>query len=209
MFKLGIVASILIPIFDDKQNMINFLYVCYDNGAYMNTGIQRSAATPKYAKTTTSPIGEKIHGKETWKKPITQIVAAHGIKYCATANIAFFTDLQKKVKKALSINGPTFIHAYTPCPVGWWAKSSDTVQIARLATQTNVFPLYTIENGELKLDFKNSKPKPIEEYLRLQGRYKKITKKRIKYLQKRTDEYYKFLESLEKKGKIFPTTVDW
>ncbi len=120
------------------------LYVCYDNEAYMNTGIQRSSATPFGAATTTSPAGKVIPGKMTRKKPIAMIAAAHDIPYVATASIAYPADFKNKVKKALSVDGPSFIHVFAPCPTGWRFGTEQTVELARLAVETGVFVLYEI-----------------------------------------------------------------
>jgi len=155
------------------------LYVCYDNEAYMNTGIQRSSATPFFAHTTTSPVGTVIPGKMSRKKPIAMIAAAHDIPYVATANIAFPADLKKKVKKALSVDGPSFIHLFAPCPTGWRFGTEQTVELARLAVETGVFILYEITNGEpLKPVVTKylTDRKPVEEYLKLQGRFRHLFK---------------------------------
>ena len=155
------------------------LYVCYDNEAYMNTGIQRSSATPFFAHTTTSPAGTVIPGKMSRKKPIAMIAAAHDIPYVATANIAFPADLKKKVKKALSVDGPSFIHLFAPCPTGWRFGTEQTVELARLAVETGVFILYEITNEEpLKPVVTKylTDRKPVEEYLKLQGRFRHLFK---------------------------------
>lgn len=126
----------------------NFVYVCLDNEAYMNTGIQRSSSTPYGAMTTTSPPGKKSIGQSTWKKNMPAIVAAHGIPYVATASPAFPVDLMNKVKKAASMPGPAYIHIYSPCPTGWRATPDSSVELARLAVLSRVFPLYEIINGK-------------------------------------------------------------
>jgi NADPH-dependent glutamate synthase beta subunit-like oxidoreductase len=126
----------------------NFVYVCLDNEAYMNTGIQRSSSTPYGAMTTTSPPGKKSIGQATWKKNLPAIVAAHGIPYVATASPAFPVDLMNKVKKAASIPGPAYIHIFSPCPTGWRATPEASVELARLAVLSHVFPLYEVINGK-------------------------------------------------------------
>lgn len=126
----------------------NFLYVCLDNEAYMNTGIQRSSSTPYGAMTTTSPPGKKSIGQSTWKKNLPAIVAAHGIPYVATASPAFPTDLMNKVKKAALMPGPAYVHIYSPCPTGWRAAPDSSVELARLAVLSHVFPLYEVINGK-------------------------------------------------------------
>jgi len=155
------------------------LYVCYDNEAYMNTGIQRSSATPLLAHTTTSPAGTVIPGKMSRKKPIAMIAAAHDTPYVATANIAFPADLKKKVKKALTVDGPSFIHLFAPCPTGWRFGTEQTVELARLAVETGVFILYEITNEEpLKPVVTKylTDRKPVEEYLKIQGRFRHLFK---------------------------------
>ncbi|MCD6571910.1 MAG: pyruvate synthase subunit beta [Thermoplasmata archaeon] len=155
------------------------LYVCYDNEAYMNTGIQRSSATPFFAHTTTSPAGKIIPGKIRKKKPIAMIAAAHDIPYVATANIAYPADLKKKIKKALSVDGPSFIHLFAPCPTGWRFGTEQTVELARLAVETGVFILYEITNEEplkpIVTKYLTDR-KPVEEYLKLQGRFRHLFK---------------------------------
>ena len=146
-------------------------YICYDNGAYMNTGIQRSGATPKFAATTTTPAGKKVHGKMDYKKPLPEIFAAHGA-YVATANIAHLQDYLRVVKKALSKNIPSYIQVYAPCPTGWKHPPNLSIEVAKMAFQCKVTPLYEIEDQKLKFYKKPSSPKGIEEYLQMQGRFK-------------------------------------
>jgi len=148
-----------------------FLYVCYDNEAYMNTGIQRSGGTPMGAWTTTTQVGSARGGKVEAKKDLISIVVAHRVPYAATASISHWRDLMTKVRKALSKDGPTFLHVIAPCTRGWRFDSAKTIRMARLAVETRFFPLYEVENGVYKLTFPVSSPKPVEEYLKLQGRY--------------------------------------
>ena len=178
-----------------------FCYVCIDNEAYMNTGVQRSGATPMFASTTTSPAGKAVPGKLQPKKPLPFIIAAHGLRYVATASCANPIDIYNKVKKALSINGPSFIQIFTPCPIGWKHASELTIDIARLAIKTCVTPIYEIENGVLKLNKIDNKM-PVEEYLKLQGRFKHLTKELISQTQRYVDERYKFLSENDGK-KLF------
>jgi len=155
------------------------LYVVFDNEAYMNTGIQRSSATPWGASTTTSPAGTVRPGNITRKKPLAAICAAHDIPYTATATIAYNIDLKKKVNKALSIEGPKFLHIFAPCPTGWRYSSEMTVQLSRLAVETGVFPLWEVEGGDLgrlKITKMPKVRKNVEEYLGLQGRFRHIVK---------------------------------
>ncbi|RKX48407.1 MAG: pyruvate synthase subunit beta [Thermotogae bacterium] len=177
------------------------LYVCYDNEAYMNTGIQRSSATPFGAATTTSPAGKIIPGKMTRKKPIAMIAAAHDIPYVATASIAYPADFKNKVKKALSVDGPSFIHVFAPCPTGWRFGTEQTVELARLAVETGVFVLYEItQESPLKpiITKKLKDRKPVEEYLKIQGRFRHLFKP-----VKRQDIIDKIQEEVDRKCKLF------
>lgn len=149
------------------------LYVCFDNEAYMNTGIQRSGCTPYYARTTTSPPGRVSMGNPRPKKDLPQIVLAHGVPYVATASIAYISDLDKKIKKAMSIRGPKYVHVHVPCPLGWGSDPSRTVDLARMAVNSGLFPLYEVTSGELKVR-KISKKVPVEEYLKLQTRFRHL-----------------------------------
>lgn len=181
-----------------------FCYICYDNGAYMNTGIQTSGATPTYAATTTSPSGKVIHGKQGPKKNMPLIVAAHGdFVYVATANMAYIQDFINKVKKGLAHNGPSYIQIFSPCPTGWNYPTHQTVEIARLAFQSKITPIYEIENGKLKFNMKPQKPIPVEKYLLLQKRFKHMNKNEIKEVQKEVNESFKKLENLERCKSIF------
>jgi len=166
-----------------------------------NTGIQRSGATPFLASTTTSPAGKVVHGKQEPKKPLPFIVASHGIRYVATVSPANIFDLHKKVKKALETEHASFIHAFSVCPVGWHSKPALTVEIAKLAVQTRVFPMYEIENGILKFTQKIEKSKalPVKEYLQTQGRFKHLTEAEVKQIQEYVDARYGFLLGIEGK----------
>ena len=169
----------------------DILYICYDNEAYMNTGIQRSSATPYGAWTTTTPVK---HFKNRPKKDIVAIMAAHIIPYIATASIGYPEDLFKKVKKAKDIKGTRFLHIYAPCPVGWKSRPEDTIKLARMVVQNANFPLYEIENGEkYTLNIKLREKKPIEDYLRLQGRFRHLNEKEIKYMQEEVDKKWERL----------------
>jgi pyruvate ferredoxin oxidoreductase beta subunit len=171
------------------------LYVCYDNEAYMNTGIQRSGLTPFDAHTTTSPVGKKSMGNPKKKKPLVEICAAHFIPYAASASVGYPQDLQKKVKKALNIRGPKFLQVHVPCPLGWRSEPSLTIEIARLAVQTGLYPIVEYENGKLANIFKVPSAKPVKEYLSLQGRFKHLVKneeelKKVQQIADRNIEYY-------------------
>jgi len=151
----------------------DILYVCYDNEAYMNTGVQRSGLTPFNTNTSTSPIGAKSTGNIRPKKPMPEIALAHGIPYVAVASAGFIPDLQRKVKKALSIKGPKYIQIHVPCPLGWRHETDMTLEVARLAVETGLYPLIEYENGTL-VSRRQIAPKPVEEYLKVQGRFKHL-----------------------------------
>ncbi len=174
----------------------DFLYVCYDNEAYMNTGIQRSSSTPYGAWTTTTPGQD---WKKMRKKNIVEVLAAHRIPYAATASIAYPEDLVRKAKKARSIRGSKFLHVFASCPTGWRIPSEMSVKIARMAVQTNIFPLYEVENGVRYAI--NYKPKEylVREYFKLQGRFRHLTDKDLDEIQKMVDEDWGLL--LKKAGK--------
>jgi len=173
----------------------NFVYVCLDNEAYMNTGIQRSSSTPYGAGTTTSPPGKKSIGQQTWKKNMPAIAAAHDIPYVATASPAYYVDLMNKAKKASMIKGPAYIHIFSPCPTGWRCAVEDAVQTGRLVVQTKIFPLYEVIDGKYRLSRKIKKPKPVTEYFKLQRRFRHLTEQDIAMIQERVDrEYNRLLE---------------
>ncbi len=180
----------------------NFIYICYDNEAYGNTGLQRSGATPYGAWTTTTPTGKKER-----KKNMPFIMAAHRIPYVATACPSYPLDFINKLQKAREIKGTKYIHVLTPCPTGWRYDASKTVEIGRLAVQTGIWALYEIENGKFRLNppsdrlIDKSKRKPVKEYLSMQERFRHLTEGDIEKIQKWVDEdweYYKALASLER-----------
>jgi pyruvate ferredoxin oxidoreductase beta subunit len=167
----------------------NFIYVCYDNEAYGNTGMQRSGATPYGAWTTTTPTGKRER-----KKDMPLIMAAHRIPYVATACPSYPLDFVNKLRKAKEIKGTKYIHILAPCPTGWRYDTSKTVELGRLAVQTGLWSLFEIEYGKFKLNppsdrlVDKTKRKPIEEYFALQGRFRNLTKKDIERIQKWVDE---------------------
>jgi len=171
----------------------NFVYLCLDNEAYMNTGIQRSSSTPFGASTTTSPPGRKSSGQATWKKNVVEIAVAHGAPYVATASPAYPIDLMNKVKKASLVPGPTYIHIFSPCPTGWRCGTEESVAIARLAVQSKVFPLYEVIDGEYYLSRRVTKPKPISEYFQPQRRFRHLTEAEVRFIQERVNEQYEKL----------------
>ncbi|MBM1218741.1 pyruvate ferredoxin oxidoreductase [Ponticoccus sp. SC2-23] len=149
----------------------NVLYVCYDNEAYMNTGIQRSSSTPHAATTTTSPAGKERMGKRHLKKDLLAIVAAHHIPYAAAASVAYPADLQRKVRYAMGIEGPTFLVIHSPCPLGWRHDSALTIEVARRGVECGLFPLVEIERGAVTNVMPIRKVRPVTDYLELQGRF--------------------------------------
>ncbi len=171
----------------------DIVYICYDNEAYENTGVQRSGATPFGAWTTTTPIGKFSRGESRHKKDIPAIMIAHGSPYVATASVAYPYDLINKVRKAASIKGPTYIHVQAPCTPGWRIDSEQTIEVARLAVQTGAWILFEAERGEIKLTFKPTKRKPIAEYLRTQGRFKHLRDEEIAEIQEFVDRECKRL----------------
>jgi pyruvate ferredoxin oxidoreductase beta subunit len=154
----------------------DFLYVCYDNNAYMNTGIQRSSATPFGASTTTAPAGTVHQGKEEFRKDFAKIMVAHNIPYVAQASASNLIDLTNKAEKAFSIKGPKVLLVLQPCTLGWKYPSAKTIELAKLAVETKFWPLYEVENGKYKLTYKPSKDVPVIEYIKAQGRFKHLLK---------------------------------
>ncbi len=155
----------------------DFIYICYDNESYMNTGGQRSGTTPLGAITTTTPVGKKISGETRpleLKKDMLEIVAAHGTPYVASASIAYPMDFMDKVKRAAETKGPAYIHLFATCPTGWGADPSKTIEIARLAVQTGLVNLFEIINGERRITVKVRSRKPVTEYLKHQRRFKHV-----------------------------------
>jgi pyruvate ferredoxin oxidoreductase beta subunit len=152
-------------------------YVCYDNEAYMNTGVQRSGSTPFCVHTTTTPTGVRSLGNPRPKKDMPAIALAHKVPYVATASVAYPVDLRKKVKRSLEVNGPSYIQVNAPCITGWTFEAGTTVEISRLAVETGLWPMLEWVDGELVGVKKIRRPKPVEEYLKIQGRYKHLFKK--------------------------------
>jgi len=166
------------------------IYICYDNEAYMNTGIQRSSATPFGASTTTSPAGKLSIGQTTWKKNVPAIAAAHDIPYVATACPSYPFDLINKVEKAAKIDGPAYIHILSVCPTGWRTPTDTTISLGRLAVRTGIFPLYEIENGKYKLNVDPPQLRPVEDYIKLQGRFRHLSSETIADIQNRVNAEY-------------------
>jgi pyruvate ferredoxin oxidoreductase beta subunit len=152
----------------------DMVYVCYDNGAYMNTGIQRSSATPFGAWATTAELGKAQQGKTQRRKDLTAIIAAHNVPYAAQASVSHWKDLTNKAEKAFAVDGPAFINVLAPCPRGWRTVPNQTVEIAKLAVQTGFWPLFEVEDGAWKQTVQVRQRKPIEEFLKPQGRFKHL-----------------------------------
>lgn len=182
----------------------NFVYVCYDNEAYMNTGIQRSGATPFGASTTTAPSGKASIGKSQRRKDLTAIIAAHNIPYAAQASISHWNDLVTKSEKAFKADGPAFINILAVCHRGWRVKENSAIQVAKLGVETGYWPLIEVENGAWKFTVKPKERKPIVEFLKVQGRFKHLfseeNKPVLEAIQKEIDEDWARLESFVQAG---------
>jgi len=157
----------------------NVIYVCYDNEAYMNTGIQRSSATPIGAWTTTTQVGPAGDWEKTPKKNITDMLVAHKIPYVATASIAYPEDVVRKLQKAKGIKGTRFIHLYATCPTGWKMDPARSVEVAKMAVQAKIFPLYEVENGVYTITRKPKKDIDVADYLRIQGRFRHMSEEQV------------------------------
>ena len=191
----------------------DFMFVLYDNEAYMNTGIQRSGGTPYGASTTTSQAGSAVPGKLEQKKPIADIMVAHDMPYVATASPYYWKDLIQKARKGIEVNGPAFLHVFAPCPRGWRSESSKSIELSKLAVETCIFPLWEAVNGNYQLSTPSKvialapqKKKPVKEYLQVQGRFRHLFtpkyEKMLEEIQRRTDEKW---NRLLKKCGIVPT----
>jgi pyruvate ferredoxin oxidoreductase beta subunit len=172
----------------------DFLFVLYDNEAYMNTGIQRSGGTPFGASTTTSQAGTAVPGKLEQKKPIADIMVAHDMPYVATASPNYWQDLIKKVRKGIEVDGPAFLHVFAPCPRGWRSDPAKSIELSRSAVETCIFPLWEAVNGEYTLSVPSrvfalapQKKKPVKEYLEMQGRFRHLF----------TPKYAKMLDEIQ------------
>jgi len=176
----------------------DFIYVCFDNESYMNTGGQRSGTTPFGARTSTTPVGRVIRGEDRapgLKKDMVEIVAAHHVPYVASAAVGYPLDLMEKVQKAAAVRGPSYIHCHSPCPTGWGFETGKMVKVSRLAVQTGCVVLYEIENGEYRITKKVSRRKPVEEYLSYQARYRHVVEDpdALADIQKGVDEAFEAL----------------
>jgi pyruvate ferredoxin oxidoreductase beta subunit len=171
----------------------DILYICYDNEAYMNTGIQKSSLTPFGAKTTTTPAGRNTHGNLRPKKNMFEIVAAHGIKYAATASIGYLPDYMKKVQHASEIKGTKYIHVMAPCPTGWGIASDESVEIAKEAVDCGLWMLAEYENGIHSLSIKPKNFSGLRTHIKKQGRFKHLTDEDIGYIESLRDSKWKNL----------------
>jgi len=178
----------------------DMIYICTDNEAYMNTGIQRSSSTPFGASTTTSPSGKLKAGQITWKKNMPAIAAAHNIPYVATACPSYPIDLIQKVKKAAEINGPAYLHILSVCPTGWRSAPELSIKLGRLAAETGVFPLYEVENGQYRLSIDFPQLRPLKEYTKLQGRFRHLTDEMLSEIEKRIRKEYEQIREKAAKG---------
>ena len=171
----------------------DMVYVCYDNEAYMNTGIQRSSSTPKFADATTSPAGKVVPGKQQNKKNLTEVIAAHNVPYVGqTTFIGNMRDLHEKAQKALYTPGAAFLNIMAPCPRGWRYPAENLMEICKLAVETCVWPLYEVIEGEWRLSYEPKKKLPVEEYLRPQGRFSHLFKKGNEWM---IEEWQKSVDS--------------
>ncbi|MEW6439977.1 MAG: pyruvate synthase subunit PorB [bacterium] len=173
----------------------DFTYICLDNEAYMNTGIQRSSSTPFGAMTTTSPPGRMSKGQKTWKKNVPEILAAHEIPYVATASPSYPFDLVRKVQKAAEVRGPAYLQVLTVCPTGWRSPTEETIRLGRLAAECGVFPLYEVEGGRYTINVDPGELHPMKEYLRLQGRFRHMKEEDVRYVEQRVREGFEKLRA--------------
>lgn len=178
----------------------NMVYICYNNEAYMNTGIQRSGATPKYGETTTSPVGRMEPGKKQYPKDLTKILVAHDIPYVAQGSPSMWNDLVTKFQKALAVDGPAFVNVLAPCRLGWAFPSEKAVSIGRDAVDTCIWPLYEVVDGKYRITYKPREKKPVEHYLKQQTRYRHLFKpgaeSAIAEIQAHTDAEWEKLKAL-------------
>lgn len=185
----------------------DFVYVCYDNEAYMNTGTQRSSATPFCAATSTSPVGTVKSGKEQFSKDIAAIASAHHIPYVAQSTAGHFRDLTNKAEKAFNIKGPAFLLVLAPCPRGWRYPADLTVEMAKLAVDTCFWPLYEVEYGNFTLNYKPKEKKPVSDWLKAQGRFKHLfqpeNKELLDKIQKHVDSFWERYLFQDQQKKMF------
>jgi pyruvate ferredoxin oxidoreductase beta subunit len=178
-----------------------FIYVCFNNEAYMNTGIQRSSATPRGAHTTTTPAGKVIPGKVQWRKPFTQIMAAHDIPYVAQTAPHRYRDLMTKAKKAAAADGPAVLNILAPCPRGWRHASDQTMFLSKLAADTCYWPLYEVDHGVTKINYKPREKLPVADWFKAQGRFRHLFRPAntwiLEEIQAKVDELWERLLKIE------------
>ena len=173
------------------------IYICYDNEGYMNTGYQRSGSTSKGAWTSTTPVIDGHGGKKQNKKDFPMIMAMHDIPYMATMSPAYIPDMVKKLEKAMQVdNGLAYLHVYNPCVTGWGCKSDESIEVARLAIETNFAPLYEVENGKFSMSVVVKNPKPVREFVTRFKKFRHLTDEDIEGLQQLTDVRYARLQKL-------------
>ncbi len=180
----------------------DIIYVMVDNEAYMNTGIQRSGSTPFGAWTTTTPVGKKIMGKTEHKKDVMKIMMAHDVPYAATASPAFPADMLKKFEKAKNKEGFRFLQIYTTCPTGWRAPSEKTITLAKMAVETGIFPLLEYENGLLTVNYRPKGKYTLEEYLKIQGRFRHFTPEMVEEVKRWIEMRWKWIRTIEEGQKV-------
>lgn len=183
----------------------NIIYICVDNEGYMNTGIQRSGTTPFGAWTTTTPVGKKGKGKTRESKNLPMIMVMHGAPYVATASTAFLEDYAQKLKKAMSVkDGVSYIHLFSPCPTGWRFPPEKTIEVSRIAVETNFFPLWEYERGRFRFTHSIENPKPIQEYLQLVGKYAHLDRDQLKKFKRMVEKRLELLKKIGL-GNTYPT----
>jgi pyruvate ferredoxin oxidoreductase beta subunit len=184
----------------------SIIWLCYDNEAYMNTGIQRSGSTPLFSITRTTPVGSELNRNPMRRKNMLIIMAAHRIPYIATASLGYIPDLRRKIQRAAEVTrngeGMAYLHVHQPCTTGWYFDPSKTIEIAKLAVQTGAFPIVEIDHGEFKINIKPKELKTIKEYIEPQRRFRHITEQQIEIMQKNIHDDWKSLIKLEKEGKL-------
>lgn len=181
----------------------NLIYICLDNEAYMNTGIQKSGTTPIFSWTSTTPVGEKGRGKGKESKYMPLIMAFHGIPYVATATVAFPEDYAKKLEKAMAVkDGMAYVHVLAPCPTGWRAPTSQTIEISKLAVETGHFPLWEAEKGNFRFTYRPKERKPIKEFIKLMGRFSHVTDEELKVATEKIESRLQLLEHLAEGRKV-------
>lgn len=183
------------PLSGAAERNESFIYICYDNEGYMNTGIQRSSTTPMGARTTTTPVGAARKGKESTPKNLPLIMAMHKIPYSATATLSHLEDFAKKLNRAKEKRkeGLAYIHVFSPCPTGWGVATDLGIELCRRAVRTNYFPLWEAERGQFKFTHKVKNPKPIEEYIQLIGKFRHLTEEDVARIQEEVNRDYAFL----------------